>query len=238
VRAAEGLRYCVSGPLRAWRDERQLAFARAQERAVLTALLLRAGDTVSVERLIDDVWGPEAPKSAVSALRCYVYWLRRALQSQDGDPIRTDAGGYVLHVAGGGLDLTVFEQTLAQANDDHSRGEVSHALEGYTRALKLCHGTPLADVPGPYAEAQRSRLDGLRLQALEGRAACLLEAGEAGTAAAELAKPSLEYPLRERLQELWMLALYRTGRRADALSAYRAAHWSRSSVSSRALRFS
>ena len=215
------LRYRVLGPLTIWRGGDQVTVVPAQQRAVMAGLLLRAGTRVSAETLIDDVWGSEVPRSAVFALRNYVHWLRRLLYGLGADPISTISGGYRMELAPDALDLTRFERLIAEARALQTEGRAQAAVDCYARGLRLWAGPALDDVPGPYAEQQRARLTDLRLQAVEEHAACLLEAGDAAGAAASLAALAPEHALHEQLVRTLMVALYRTGRRADALAAYR-----------------
>ncbi|MEU8952218.1 BTAD domain-containing putative transcriptional regulator [Streptomyces sp. NPDC048489] len=221
---ALGLRYLLLGPLRILRSGRELKIVHAQQRAVLASLLLRSGARVSLDQLVDDVWGADAPRSAVPLLRTYVHGLRRTLRDDLGDPIISVTGGYMMSCPRRAVDVGDFEALLDSARTVRTAGEPAAALESFTQSIALWTDRALADVPGPFAELSRVRLEDLRFEAHEGRAACLLELGDSARAAADLTVLAAENPLRERLQELLMLALYRSGRRAKALETYRAVH--------------
>ncbi|MFI1094576.1 BTAD domain-containing putative transcriptional regulator [Streptomyces sp. NPDC020917] len=211
-----GLRFAVLGPVRAWRDEEPIGTGAPQQRALLAALLLRGGRTATASELLDAVWGESPPNTALAALRSYAFRLRKALGS---DALVTDSGGYALHVAGDALDYTVVERLAAEA--EKTRGsDPARARELLGTALDLWHGEPLAGLPGPYAEMQRSRLAEWHLGLLETRLELDLDLGAHAEAVSELTALSAEHPLRERLRALLMLALYRSGRQAEALGVY------------------
>ncbi|MCW8103326.1 AfsR/SARP family transcriptional regulator [Streptomyces tauricus] len=219
------LRFSVLGPLRTWLDGVEIELGPPQQRAVLAVLLLAEGAQVSVDQLADAVWGTEAPASASGILRGYVHRLRRALDPEAdvaASVIRSLGDGYQLRTVGE-LDLSLFRELCAQAERAQARGETESAVTHLREALSLWQGSALAGVPGEYAQGQRHRLDELRLSA---RSACLraeLDLGSHVAAVAELVELVAEHPLDERLRELLMLALYRSGRQAAALDSYRAA---------------
>ncbi|MFM9446074.1 AfsR/SARP family transcriptional regulator [Streptomyces acidiscabies] len=214
-----GLRFGVLGPVRAWRDDVPLPTGSPQQRAVLATLLLREGRTVTAAELIDAVWGEDPPSQALAALRTYVSRLRKVLTSR---MLVSDAGGYALRDPGGavGLDLTAARTLSEDAEKAWAAGDVRAARDRLDHALGLWEGETLAGVPGPYAESQRVRLEELRLQLIENRLDLDLELGRHAEAVPELTSLTAEHPLRERLRELLMLALYRSGRQAEALAVY------------------
>ncbi|SEN08519.1 AfsR/SARP family transcriptional regulator [Actinacidiphila rubida] len=211
-----GLRFAVLGPVRAWRDDEPIATGAPQQRALLAALLLRGGRTATASELLDAVWGETPPNTALAALRSYAFRLRKALGP---DALVTDSGGYALHVGEGALDYAVVERLASEA-DKSRAGDPAHARQLLHAALEMWHGEPLAGLPGPHAEMQRSRLAEWHLGLLESRLELDLEMGAHAEAVSELTALSAEQPLRERLRALLMLALYRSGRQAEALGVY------------------
>jgi DNA-binding SARP family transcriptional activator len=228
VRAIQGvsIRYAVLGPVRAWQGDVELDLGSPQQRSVLAVLLLRRGRSVTVGELIDAVWGEEPPTAAVSVLRTYVSRLRKVLDQQRdtaGAPqvIVSVADGYLAHVPEDALDLSVFEQQVAEANRRQAAGELPAAADLLRDSLDGWETTPLAGLPGPLAETERSRLIEKRLTALETLLDIDIQLGRHREAIAQLTSLVTEHPLRERLSLLLMLALYRSGRQAEALAAYR-----------------
>jgi DNA-binding SARP family transcriptional activator len=212
------LRFSVLGPVRAWRGEEPLATGSPQQRALLAALLLREGRTATAGELIDALWADEPPSQALAALRTYASRLRKVL---DPGVLVSESGGYAIRALGeGALDLAVAQELAAGAEKAKNAGNLCHAREILGRALALWDGEALAGVPGPYAEAQRVRLEEWRLQLLESRLDMDLEQGCHAEAVSELTALTAAHPLRERLRELLMLALYRSGRQAEALAVY------------------
>ncbi|MFJ1655741.1 BTAD domain-containing putative transcriptional regulator [Streptomyces sp. NPDC088337] len=212
------LRFSVLGPVRAWRGEQPLPTGSPQQRALLAALLLREGRTATAAELIDALWGEEPPSQALAAVRTYASRLRKAL---DPGVLVSESGGYAVRGAGeGALDLAEAQELAALADKTRSAGDLCQARELLRRALALWDGEPLAGVPGPYAEAQRVRLEEWRLQLLESCLDMDLEQGCHAEAVSELTALTAAHPLRERLRELLMLALYRSGRQAEALAVY------------------
>lgn len=220
---AEGaaLRFAVLGPVRAWRGESVLDLGSPQQRAVLATLLLHQGRPVGRDELLYAVWGEELPASALGTLRAYVSRLRRGLRPASGPvPLVSAGGGYALETEADALDADVLENVLASADRARSAGEHRRAGELLTRALGLPQGTPLAGVPGPFAERQRDRLAEVLLGAEQQLAEIRLELGCHTEAVPVLTGLVRRHPLRERLTELLMLALYRSGRQGEALGAF------------------
>ncbi|MGW0869842.1 AfsR/SARP family transcriptional regulator [Streptomyces sp. NPDC002740] len=212
------LRFDVLGPVRARRGDERLATGSPQQRALLAALLLREGRTATAAELIDALWGEDPPSQALAAVRTYASRLRKVL---DPGVLVSESGGYAVRVpSAGALDLAVAQEWAAHAEKARSAGDLSHAREVLNRTLGLWDGEALAGVPGPYAEAQRVRLEEWRLGLLESRLDMDLEQGCHAEAVSELTALTAAYPLRERLRELLMLALYRSGRQAEALAVY------------------
>jgi DNA-binding SARP family transcriptional activator len=216
--AAVLLRFSVLGPVRAWRGEESLSTGSPQQRALLAALLLREGRTATAAELIDALWGEEPPSQALAAVRTYASRLRKVL---DPGVLVSESGGYaVRRLPEGALDLAVAQDLATEAEKARNAGDLCHARDVLGRALAQWDGEALAGVPGPYAEAQRVRLEEWRLQLLESRLDMDLEQGCHAEAVSELTALTAAHPLRERLRELLMLALYRSGRQAEALAVY------------------
>jgi DNA-binding SARP family transcriptional activator len=204
------MEFRVLGPLEVVDGDRQVALGGARQRAVLVLLLTRANEIVPMERLIDQLWDERPPKAAANTVHYYVSQLRKALGAER---IVTRAPGYLIRVDPDELDLERFERLVAENDADSLR-----------EALALWRGQALADIAyEPFAQAEIQRLEELRLAALERRIQADVEAGRHGAVVGELERLVAEQPLRERLRSLLMLALYRSGRQADALAAYQAA---------------
>ncbi|MGW3460602.1 BTAD domain-containing putative transcriptional regulator [Streptomyces olivaceoviridis] len=220
------MRFAVLGPIRAWHRDREVDLGSPQQRAVLAAMLLRQGKSVTVEQLVDAVWGDSPSPGAVSTARTYVSRLRKVLEPDRAarQPPRTVvsvAGGYALRYGDGALDMADFEDRTAEGKRLAAEGSTARAASVLASALELWQGTALGGVPGPLAETERTRLAELRMAALESRIDIDLRLGRHDDVVAELTALSTANPLRERLWALRMLALYRCGRRADALRTYR-----------------
>ncbi|MEV6948882.1 BTAD domain-containing putative transcriptional regulator [Streptomyces sp. NPDC051172] len=214
------------GPVSAWYEGRELDLGSPQQRVVLAALLLRRGQAITRAELVDAVWGLDPPTAAVSVLRTYVSRLRKVLEP-DRDPaeppqtIVSVGDGYRVQVMEDALDLAVFERQVATAGKASAAGDEPAAAELLHDALNGWRGVALAGLPGPLAEAERSRLAEKRLTALERRLDLDVRLGRHGQVIGELMSLTDEHPLREGLCLLLMLALYRSGRQAEALAAYR-----------------
>ncbi|MDT0464295.1 AfsR/SARP family transcriptional regulator [Streptomyces gibsoniae] len=212
------LRFGVLGPVRAWREEEPLATGSPQQRALLAALLLREGRTATASELIDALWGDEPPPRALAAVRTYASRLRKVLSA---GVLVSESGGYAVRLPGArSLDLAAAQELAAEAEKAKNSGDLCRARQLLNEALALWDGEPLANIPGPYAETQRTRLEEWRLQLLESRLDMDLEQGCHAEAVSELTALTAAHPLRERLRELLMLALYRSGRQAEALAVY------------------
>jgi DNA-binding SARP family transcriptional activator len=216
------VRFAVLGPVRAWRGEAELDVGHPRQRAVLAALLVREGAQATLEELIDGLWGEQAPVTSAKVIRSYVYQLRLVLGRDGAGHIRSAGGGYALD-PGQQLDLARFTHLAAQGRQARKDRDPATAAARFAEGLALWAGTPLAGIPGPYAAAQRTRLGELRLTVQEEHLAAEVDLGSYDQAAAELSALAAGHPLRERLRELQMHALYGAGRQADALAAFRQA---------------
>ncbi|MFE6689092.1 BTAD domain-containing putative transcriptional regulator [Streptomyces sp. NPDC057743] len=211
------LRFTVLGPVRAWRGDTPLPTGSPQQRALLAALLFRRGGIATLPELIDCLWGDEPPHSALPGIRTYASRLRKVLGPE---VVVSESGGYGLRVADTAWDLGAAERLVAEAQRAARSGDRASAHRLLQEALDLWDGEPLAGLPGPFAESQRTRLWEWRLQLTEERLELDLEAGHHAEAVTELTALTAAHPLRERLRELLMLALYRSGRQAEALAVY------------------
>jgi DNA-binding SARP family transcriptional activator len=219
------IRYALLGRVEARRDGHQLDLGWAKQQTVLVTLLLKLDRPVPVSAIIDAVWGDNPPRDARNAVQTYVSRLRRILQpgvaADDGAAVllSTD-NGYRVRGDPAQLDIVVFERHLAAAEGHHVRGDHSAAAAEVEAALALWRGEPLGGLDGPLVEAERRRLGERHLAALELRAGARLELGHQREAIADLTHLVAEFPLHERFRAMLMLALYRSGRQADALEVY------------------
>jgi DNA-binding SARP family transcriptional activator len=211
------MQFRLLGPLEVAEQNRGAVLGGVKQRSLLAVLLLRANEVVATDRLIAELWGESPPATASKSIQTYVSRLRRELGPER---LSTRAPGYVLNVAPEELDLAVFERLRGEA----SRAEPARAAQKLREALGLWRGPPLADLAyEPFAQTEVVRLEELRLTALEERIDADLAAGRHRDIVGELEALITAHPLRERLRAQLMLALYRSGRQAEALHAYRAA---------------
>ncbi len=220
----------ILGPLEVCDDEgREVELGGRQQRLVLAMLLLHRNEVVSLDRLADVVWGEQAPAGAAKNIQIHISRLRKALQakavsggSQSGKAVvRTLANGYVLDVAPSDLDVDRFQRLLEQGRRALAAGEFEEAGATLREALAIWRGEPLADFAyDSFAQSEIGRLNELRLGAVEERIDADLALGRHDDVTAELQRLVAEHPLRERLRGQLMLALYRSGRKAEALRVY------------------
>jgi DNA-binding SARP family transcriptional activator len=214
----ETLEFRLLGPLEALAGSRPIALG-VKQRTLLVLLLLRANEVVSRDRLIDDLWGDQPPDAAPNALAALVARVRRALPA---DVLLTRPGGYELRVERQALDLHRFEILVEEGSETLAAGDPARAAELLRSALSLWRGPALADFEyETFAQPAITRLEELRLAALESRVDADLALGRHVDLVGEVQSMLLENPLRERLRGQLMLALYRSGRQAEALEAYR-----------------
>jgi DNA-binding SARP family transcriptional activator len=214
----------ILGPFEVWdASGRRVKLPTGRERALLAVLVLRRGEVVSMDALVDALWGDEAPSTAVKAVQGYVSHLRRVLETvpESDGALVTQPPGYLLRVPDESVDARRFERLAAEAwrtlQEDPREG-----LATFDEALALWRGPALGEFSfADFAQPEILRLEELRLETLEGRFEAMLRLGRHGAVVAELETRVAEHPLRERLRGQLMLALYRSGRQAEALEVYR-----------------
>jgi len=210
------------GPVRAIGLGREIALGGPKKRAVLALLLLEAGRVVPAGRLVEELWRGSPPRGAAVTLRSYVSRLRAVLGPDA--VLEGSGGGYVITVRADDVDAGRFERLVAAGQAALDAGEAVAAAGRFAEALGLWHGRALADVCEVGALALESaRLEELRLAAVEGRIEADIALGRHARVIGELERLVAEFPVRERLWRLLVLALYRDERQADALAAYRRA---------------
>jgi len=218
------VRFGILGPVEALVGERRVALGGPRQLALLAFLLVHANRAVSVDQLIDALWGDQDPVGAVKRVQVAIARLRKALgiENAGGDsPVHSTAGGYLLAVGPGQLDAELFTGRIEEGRDILESGDAARAAELLRDALSLWRGPPLAEVAyESFAQGEIRRLEELRLTAVEARVEADLQIGRHAAVIGELHALLTAYPTRERLAELLMLALYRSGRQADALDAY------------------
>jgi DNA-binding SARP family transcriptional activator/tetratricopeptide (TPR) repeat protein len=202
----------------AWRDEVEVDLGPRRQRAVLAVLLLRQGRVVPTEDILAAVWGEELPANGPNVISKYVGRLRRLLDDDVLD--RVDAG-YAARVDEDAVDLSVLTRRLAAARALRRNGDTAGAAAELHSAHLLTRGTPLAGMAGAFFEVERDRLIELGLTVTEERIDADLALGRHGELVSELTGLVTAHPLRERLAGQLMLALYRTGRQADAFAVHR-----------------
>jgi YVTN family beta-propeller protein len=215
------MEFRILGPLEAWENGRPVALPGPKPRALLAVLLLRANRTVSAGELIDALWGERPPDTANKVLQTYVSQLRKALP---GVKLETRLGGYELRIGPEALDLQRFDRLAAAGRSALEEGQPGEAAGRLRDALELWRGQALGELRGEISVvAELRRLEEMRLAALEDRIEADLRCGRSREVVPELEALVSEHPLRERLRGQLMLALYRSGRQADALRAYQEA---------------
>lgn len=211
----------ILGPLEVRDGDREVRLRGRKPRALLALLLVHANRTLALDRIVDELWGGEVPGSAHKMVQIYVSHLRKALAQ---GTLHTRPPGYALSIEPGRLDLHRCEQLVAEARAGLDAGRAQEAAEGFRAALELWRGPALAEFAAePFAQAEGARLEELRVSALEGRLEADLLLGRHGDLVGELEALIARYPLREGLRRQHMLALYRSGRQAEALAAYQEA---------------
>jgi DNA-binding SARP family transcriptional activator len=216
------LRFVLLGSVEAWRGESQLDLGTPQQRAVLVFLLLREGRAASTEEIADALWGEQAPRSARSVVRTYISRLRIVLSaSEKGEEVIGSSGsGYAIGLDTAYVDVNSFHDLARRARAARAQGNLAEAVDLFSNALRLWSGTPLSATRGDYIDQERMRLLQHKIAVLEERLELELELGWHVEAGEELADAIAVEPMRERLHELQMISLYRSGRQAEALAVY------------------
>jgi DNA-binding SARP family transcriptional activator len=210
------MEFRILGPIAVFDEGHPIPLGGPRQRTILALLLTRANEVVSTDRLIDELWGAQAPKTALNALQYHVSQLRKSLAP--GEVIVTQEPGYLIRLGADELDLLRFERLLAQAQQ--SPPELAARL--LRDALGLWRGPALADLAHEsFAQAETLRLEELRLVALERRIDADIALGRNAELVGELEVLAREHPLREMFRAQLMLALYGSGRQGEALEVYR-----------------
>jgi predicted ATPase/DNA-binding SARP family transcriptional activator/Tfp pilus assembly protein PilF len=219
VQPRSAVEFRVLGPIEALVDGQNVALGGPRQQALLGLLLLHPGRTVPTDVLIDAIWAGEPPDGAATTIRSYVSKLRGALG--EAAPVRGNASGYSISVEPVAIDSLIFERLVRDADEVLRQAAVRRAEEHLERALALWRGKPYGELAedGPL-RVEADRLEELRLHALEQRFDAALTLGRTGEIVDELEATVALHPYRERLWRLLMLALYHSGRQADALAAY------------------
>jgi YVTN family beta-propeller protein len=211
----------VLGPLEIEDHGELLPLGGAKQRALLAVLLLHANEVVSRDVLIEDLWGERGSTHSVHSLEVQVSRLRKILRAGDENALVTRPTGYQLKVGANELDLTCFERLLEEGRSALSSDQPEQAAKTLTEALNLWRGRAFEDVAyESFAQVEIERLEERRLAALEERIEADLTLGWHEELVAELEALARQHPMRERLRGQLMLSLYRSGRQAEALSAY------------------
>jgi len=215
------MEFRLLGPLEVADGRGEVAVGGGRRRALLAILLVHRNEVVPADRLIDELWDGDPPASANKALQVHVSQLRKDLGS-NGASLRTRAGGYVLEVDPASIDVARFEQHVRDGERARADGRDGDAADRLREGLRLWRGPPLVDFAyAGFAQDEIARLDELRLTALEERIDADLALARHRALVPEVDALVQANPLRERLRGQLMLALYRCGRQADALEAYR-----------------
>ena len=215
------MEFRVLGPLEVYEGGHPVPLPGARLRALLALLLLNANQVVTADRLIDGLWGESPPAGARKTLQVYVSRLRKELGPER---IATHPGGYAIALEPDELDLRRFERLVEEGKAELAAGDPAAARDHLGAALDVWHGPALADLAfEPFAQVEALRLDELRLAALAERIEADLALRGHAELVGELEGLIAQYPLRERFRWQLMLALYRSGRQAEALEAYRQA---------------
>jgi DNA-binding SARP family transcriptional activator len=213
------MEFRILGPLEVWDGGCEVSLGGPKPRALLAVLLLHPNEVVAADRLIDELWGEETPERAAAALRVNVSRLRKALPQ---DVLTTRSPGYVLRVEPEELDLHQFERLVDEGRGLLTRSLSADASNRLREALSLWRGPALADFAyESFAQTAIARFEEIRLAAVELRIDTDLVLGRHDELVGELEALVAEHPLRERLRRYLMTALYRSGRQAEALDAYK-----------------
>ena len=219
------MRFNLLGPLEVLGEGGGCTPRTPKLRVVLAVLLMHANETVSMEWLVEELWGEEVPPSATATLQTYIYHLRKLLGGaaggEDGAPLLTKPPGYQLRVEPGQVDAHEFERLARAGREALAGDDVPRAADLLRQALGLWRGAALADVErGPRLEAYVARLEEERLRVLEERIEADMLLGRHRELIGELKALTTAYPLHEWFHSQLIVALYRAGRRSEALEVY------------------
>jgi DNA-binding SARP family transcriptional activator len=219
------MEFRILGPLEVLDEGRAITLGGSRQRALLALLLLHPNETLSTDRLIDELWGERPPANAAKTVQMQVSRLRKALAGEargasDGVVV-TRERGYELRLDPERLDAHRFERLVAEGRRELAGGHPARAVSALDGALSLWRGAPLPEIAyEPFAQREIARLDDLRPGALEHLVEAKLALGAHAEVVGQLEGLIAEHPYRERLRAQLMLALYRSDRQADALQAY------------------
>ncbi|MFE2096601.1 MULTISPECIES: AfsR/SARP family transcriptional regulator [unclassified Streptomyces] len=220
------MHFDILGPLKVTTDQRDYTPSAAKTRQVLALLLLRSGQTLSLDSIVEELWGENPPRSAVTTSQTYIYQLRKAFAGQswgdsDGQVISTVSPGYVLRTEGSRIDVREFERLVAEGQTLLSLGQATQSVEALNRALALWRGPALSNVDkGPLLGAYVAHLEERRIAALELRVSAEMERGNHRGVIADLRKLVAAHPYNEWFHSQLIAALNMAGRRVEALQAY------------------
>lgn len=219
----------VLGPLSAEAGGLSIVPSAGKPRQVLALLAVYANQVVPVPTLIEEIWGTDMPRSALTTLQTYILQLRRLIAAAHGpgaltsakDVLATRHRGYLLEIQPGAVDLHEYDRLVQEGNTEFELGDSHEAVALYTRALGIWRGPALVDVPvGPVLEIELARLEESRLGVLERRIEAELRLGRHAELLSELTELIARHPLNERLHAQCMAAFYRSGRQWRALEIY------------------
>jgi DNA-binding SARP family transcriptional activator/tetratricopeptide (TPR) repeat protein len=215
----------ILGPLEVLEEGRAITLRGSRLRTLLALLLLHANETLSTERLIDELWGERPPATATKSLQVHISRLRKTLAGEGGNGpagvVLTRERGYELRLDPDRLDSCRFERLVVEGRSELAGGHPRRAVSALDEALSLWRGTPLAELAyEPFAQREIARLEDLRVAAHEQLIEAKLALGAHAEVVGQLEILIGEHPYRERLRAQLMLALYRSERQADALQAY------------------
>jgi DNA-binding SARP family transcriptional activator len=214
------MRFRALGPVQVWDGTSWSGIKAPQQRVVLALLMIQAGRVVTTERLVSELWPDSPPRAAVNTIQTYMLRLRRMMA--DERLLITRERGYQLVVSSDDIDIQVFERLVSSGRGALAQGRLTAGAELLAQALALWQGPAMADVPDcPTVAAEAARVELHRIAAFEDQAEARLTLGDHAGVVDGLQRLVGEHPFRERLRGQLMLALYRCGRRVDAMEQYR-----------------